>query len=75
MAKEKLKSSQGRKYQSFSMFHETRKRLISLHQGFEPRMTVGGFLEEVLDFYEKNHCPECGEVTAKKVRHQCGTLE
>lgn len=75
MAKEQSKSKQGRKYQSFSMFHETRDRLVAMHQAFEPRMTIGGFLENVLSFYRKYHCPECGEVTAKKVRHQCDISE
>lgn len=35
----------------------------------EPNMTKQGFMEELLKFYEKYHCPECHESTAVKDKH------
>lgn len=37
-----------------------------------PNMSVSGHMAEIIDFYEKSHCPECGErVVEFKKHHRC----
>lgn len=34
-------------------------RLRAAHAKFRPKYTVNGFYEDLLEFYEEFHCPEC----------------
>lgn len=67
----KAKSDQDRKYQSVSMHHEVRDKLVAMQISFDPLNTLNGFLDNALDFYLKYHCPQCGQETVREVRHEC----
>ena len=42
-----------------------------MQQGFEPNMNRQSFIAEMMSFYRKYHCPDCGDAVAKKVRCGC----
>jgi len=56
-------------YEALTVREGTTERVKNLNVAFEPNMSRGGFIVEVIDFYERNHCPECGECIAKKEKH------
>jgi len=63
---------QKRKHYSVSIERTIAQDMRSAHIKFEPKLSLNGFYREVLDFYIKNHCHECGDVTVKRTSHKCG---
>jgi predicted RNA-binding Zn-ribbon protein involved in translation (DUF1610 family) len=55
-------------YISVTLPEETLKS-IDAAATLQPNMSRQGFIMEMVTFYTKHHCPECGECTAKKEKH------
>jgi len=52
------------KYSKPSILKETDRLIDKLHKGFEPKMSLVNFYQELAEFYQKRHCPECGNDTS-----------
>jgi hypothetical protein len=59
MSKRAKKSTGKSNFYSLSVQMGTRDRLHKIHKAYEPRFTITGFIDELLDLYLKTHCPEC----------------
>jgi len=55
-----------RPFYSLSLQKATVDRLRKIHREFEPRFSITGFVEDLLDVYKRSRCPECGRELMKK---------
>lgn len=56
---EKNKKAKHRPYYQISGKTETIERFHQVRVRLAPKYSVDGFMTDVLDVYEKAHCPEC----------------
>lgn len=61
MAKQKT-----RQYRQITGKSETVMRLHEVRVRLQPKFSVNGFMSDLLDVYERAHCPECGHELPKK---------
>ena len=55
-------------FTTITIREDMNKRFDDLKK-MQPNMNRQGFIGELLDFYEKYHCPECCEPTVVKDKH------
>ena len=50
---------------------ESKEEFKAMRDGFMARASLAGFFEEIIDYYKKHHCPECGVDVSKIKKHKC----
>lgn len=73
-AKIKLPKKEKKEYWSITVHKDLIPRLREVHARLAPKFTVNSFYEDMLDFYEKFHCPECQTALSPK-RCSCKATE
>jgi hypothetical protein len=58
----------GKGFSTITVREDIAKRFDDLKR-MQPNMNRQGFMSELLDFYEKYHCPECHAATVVKEKH------
>ena len=56
-------------FKTISVRKETFTEIVALNGSIEPNMSRHGFMQEMVDFYKKYHCPQCGTETAVIDKH------
>jgi hypothetical protein len=46
-------------YSTLMVKPETKKEIIAMRTGLNPNTSLHGFVQEMVEFYKKGHCPEC----------------
>lgn len=59
MAKGKSQQTREKQFRSITVHKDLVERMREVHARLVPKYTVNSFYEDMLEFYERFHCPEC----------------
>jgi hypothetical protein len=57
--KTRLKQTRIQQFASITVNKELIAKIREVHARLVPKYTVSSFYEDMLEFYERYHCPEC----------------